>query len=416
MAFADTGHAIGAVSQLLQSYLILRLGGTVSNIRVGRPEATGTGITNPRLNLFLYEVQFEPSLRNQSLDEGQPAPLWLVLKYVLTAFDLQGESDSINAHHLLGEGIRALQEMSFLRLRSTLGSEILAPLQDNPEELKVTFDETSADLISKLMQGPDEKYRCSIGFEVRPVMIVTSEPSSYSLLVGIDYTQTETVTEGGSTYTRNLVIGEAGIQIPVLPSLGPMLTRVTPEKFEAGAALNLEGTGLDATGLVVRLGTTPLTILNRTPTLVQCQVDGAISDGSTLSAGSLPLIVEQPLPGGRLRSSNLLIANLLPRLESATAVAPSPSEMAEGIVLNVNLTGRLLGKERDDGVVALYQDGQTKYQTDDVIIPVIPEPPPLQTNRRARFRSPQPIPAGSYRVILRVNGQQATTSLEVNVP
>ncbi|ASC73016.1 hypothetical protein XM38_039780 [Halomicronema hongdechloris C2206] len=110
MAFVETGNAIGAVTQLLREHL---LPPTVpeADITVGRPEAAATSSQNPKLNLFLYEIQFDPSLRNHALDKGQPFPLWLVLKYLLTAFDTSGDSDSISAHGLLGEGMRALQEL-----------------------------------------------------------------------------------------------------------------------------------------------------------------------------------------------------------------------------------------------------------------------------------------------------------------
>lgn len=401
MALADTGKAIGAVSELLQSYLLSRLTGTVSNVRVGKPEATGTGITNPRLNLFLYDVQFEPSLRNQSLDEGQPAPLWLVLKYLLTAFDLDGDSDSIEAHRTLGEGTRILQELAYLPLKSTFGDSILKPLKDNPEELKITFDETSVDLISKLMQGPDEKYRCSMSFEVRPVMIATSEPSSYSLLVGINY-------------LTNTVIGAAGIQIPVLPSLGPIITRVIPEQVEPGASLTLEGTGLEGSTLTVQWGSATLPITARSPNALQCQVNGAIASGSSLSAGSHPLAVVQALPSGKTRSSNLQLVDLLPVLSAVTSVPLSASEAAEGIVLKLDLVGQLLGRDADDVFVALYQAGQTIRLSDEVLTPN-PPPATAQTQRQARFRAPQPLPSGTYRVILRVNGQQARRSLEVTL-
>src|SRR4051812_46810770 len=102
MALADTGRAIGAVTQLLQNRLLAGLGSLVGDVTVGRPEPRpGMAITNPPLNLFLYEVRFDGHLRNQPLDEGQPPPLWLVLHYLLTAFDEQGESDSPDAHALL---------------------------------------------------------------------------------------------------------------------------------------------------------------------------------------------------------------------------------------------------------------------------------------------------------------------------
>ncbi|HBL11955.1 MAG TPA: hypothetical protein DD379_11200, partial [Cyanobacteria bacterium UBA11162] len=217
VALADTGKAIGAVSQLLRDRLLARLAGTVNNVRIGKPEEIGEGITNPRLNLFLYEIQLDPNLRNRSLDPGQPTPLWLILKYLLTAFDTGGDSDSYEAHEYLGEGMRVLQELSFLPL-SSLPSDLLKALNPNPEALKITFDSTSSELISKLMQGAEDKYRCSIGFEVRPVMIATGESASYSLLVGVDY-------------VNDTVIGAEGIKIPVLPGMEPKIDGIFPTKI-----------------------------------------------------------------------------------------------------------------------------------------------------------------------------------------
>ncbi len=97
MALADSGRAIGAVTKLLREHLIRR-GFAVS---VGKPEVAATTDTAAKVNLFLYEATFDPSLRNISLHGDQPAPLWLSLKYLLTAFDDGESSDSPAAHELL---------------------------------------------------------------------------------------------------------------------------------------------------------------------------------------------------------------------------------------------------------------------------------------------------------------------------
>jgi Pvc16 N-terminal domain len=207
MALANTGRAIGAVTQTLRERLTTAMGAAVSQVSVGRPEPPGGNTQGSRLNLFLYEVHVDEFLRNESLDEGQPPPLWLVLSYLITAFDESGESDSIDAHSILGAGMRALQAANYLQ--PTIGTT--DPLRDNPNELKVTFDATTVDLLSKLMQGPDMKYRCSAAFQVRPVLIAPAEPPAYAQLVGVDYT-------AGSA-----LIGEKGIHIPVQPSLGRLL-------------------------------------------------------------------------------------------------------------------------------------------------------------------------------------------------
>ena len=102
MTLAKTGGAIGAVTQTLKERLTIALGTAVDQVTVGQPEPPASG-GESRLNLFLYEIHLDENLRNESLDEGQPPPLWIVLRYLLTAFDEGGDSDSVDAHEILGE-------------------------------------------------------------------------------------------------------------------------------------------------------------------------------------------------------------------------------------------------------------------------------------------------------------------------
>lgn len=399
MALADSGKAIGAVSQLLRERLLGRLAGTVGNVRIGKPEMTGDGIINPRLNLFLYEIQLDPNLRNRSLDPGQPIPLWLVLKYLLTAFDDSGDSDSIQAHQHLGEGMRVLQELSFLPL-SNLALDSFQALNLNPEALKITFDPTSSELISKLMQGPDEKYRCSVGFEVRPVIIATGEPPSYSLLVGVDYRD-------------DTIIGEDGVDLLILPSMGPKIdaispTKITPPLPPNSSILTIRGGNLALSDLKVRLSAVDLEIAAQSSDILKCELNDNLLDGDAISAGSHPICVVQELPNGKERASNLLVANLLPILTNV-GFTPNPDP---GIFGTLNLEGFLLGNTNDDNFVALYQDGKT-VRLFDRFAEIIPAPP-AQTQLRIQITDA--ISSGNYRVIMRVNGQQAQNSPEVTIP
>ncbi len=113
MSLNDTGLAVGAVSR----FLAAQLNAALSNIApyhivasVDRPQTiASTGATaNARLNLFLYEVEIDAAMRNIVFTPGTPAPLWLVLRYLLTAFDLSGESDTAESHDVLGMGMQVL--------------------------------------------------------------------------------------------------------------------------------------------------------------------------------------------------------------------------------------------------------------------------------------------------------------------
>src|SRR5262245_18543768 len=182
MSLVDSGRAIGAVTRLLHDQLRLR-GFEVS---VGKPEDAALNNAESKLNLFLYEVTIDGHLRNVRFGDAGPSPLWLVLKYLLTAYEAV-PSDSVAAHELLGRGLAALQNLSFLRL-DTVDLNVRSALENNPEPLKLTFDAADVELLSKVMQGSEEHYRLSAAFQIRPVMIVPDEIPPASLLVGVDYT------------------------------------------------------------------------------------------------------------------------------------------------------------------------------------------------------------------------------------
>ena len=389
MALADSARAIGAATRLLQDHLIRR-GFEVS---VGKPEDAATSNTNAKLNLFLYETAFDANLRNLSLREGEPPPLWLTLKFLLTAFDASENSDSAAAHELLGAGMGVLHELNFLRLDPLVALDVRLALENNPEPLKLTFEESSADLLAKIMQGTDERYRLSAAFQLRPVMIVPGTLPRAALLVGVDYTT-----------APETVIGRDGVHIDVLPSLGPRLHRVDPPAFEAGATLTIYGDDFGAADIEVVLGDVMLTVVERRTDRLIVVAEGSpgapIASGGTLSAGELPLLVRRRLSPTRTRSSNLLAARLLPTVTGAALLGS-----------DLQLQGALLGRDDDDVIVLFYRelDGVTLRMFDTVTSS------PGQ-NTLTVPGAATAVPAGTYRAILRVNNQQAKASPQVVVP
>ena len=112
------------------------------------------------------------------------------------------------------------------------------------------------------------------------------------------------------------------------------------------------------------------------------------------------MIVRRRLSPTRTRSSNLLAARLLPTVSTAALVAG-----------NLVLTGLLLGDDNDDVMVSLYRpsDGVT-VRTFDAVTTASDQ----QTLTVVGVAGA--APAGSYRVILWVNNQQAKVSPAVTVP
>ena len=406
MSLADTGKAIGQVTTLLHYCLV---DGTPLTVREGRPEPTsGSGYTNT-LNLFLYDIEFDHTLRNQPLDEGQVPPLWLILRYLMTAFDVGGDSDSAQAHEYLGVALQALQKSSFLRVPDPLPPQPdkFTALRVNPEVLKITFDQSGPDLLSKLMQGSDEKYRCSVVFQVRPVMIVPGEPPAYSQLVGVDYT----VDPNQPIDPTRREDVERVVDIEVFPTLGPILNELSPLKFEVNDTVTILGSDLNLVGLQVRLGNVVLSPTAQRLDLLECKVDEAmlyktvkvggayVKQRTLISAGAHPVVVAQTLPNGRIRPSAPLTGCLLPSLTGE----PQFNAIA-GELRSVALAGSFLGGEDDDVVMALLRDGRAIGLFDDVATEA--------TQTTLVVSLPDTVAPGTYRVLLRVNGQQARSSPE----
>jgi hypothetical protein len=374
---ADTPEAIGAVTDLVRNRLSARLNSL--DVTVGRPQSAIRG-AGPKLNLFLYRIAMDGHLRNTLLDDGQPAPLWMVVHYLLTAFDAGLESDSVAAHRLLGRGLAALHELNYLQPPATATA-----LTDNPEPLKITFDEADVDLLSKIMQGSEEQYRMSAAFQVRPVLIAPESTPSYAPLV--------------------LSVGPpAAPGVVVLPSLGAVLDEIDPVRFEAGATLTLRGpdlAGYDEAWIGEQRFTTapgPDQTLSATLPIT-----------TTLSARAYPVSVARLLPSGRRASSNAVLGHLAPTVSDATVgplttVGTAASPRLHG-VLTIN--GRRLGGPEDAIFVAFFLEGEVRLMLEGAGTAA-------QTSLSVTVNPANALPPGQYQIILRVNGEQAAKAPQVN--
>ena len=383
MSLLDSQEAIGAVSDLLRSRISTRLSAT--NVLVGRPEAAAKANDGRKLNLFLYRVGFDGHLRNEPLDRGQEPPLWMVLHYLMTAFDDEKESDSADAHRLLGRGLAAVQELNFLRPNAP-------QLSKNPEPLKISFDEADVELLSKLMQGSDEKYRVSAAFQVRPVMIVTDAPGSFAPLV-------KTV----GPPKLPLSMPPVGQGVEVIPSLGPRLESLAPERFVAPATVVLKG--LDLTGVTqVMIGSLALAA---TPSSAS-EISTTFPAAAALSAGAYPVTVARTLASGHSITSNTLLAHLLPKLTGATAGGLAPVSGADPRVHGqLTLNGERLGGPDDSIFVGFYRDGALRLMLEAT-------GSAAQTALTATVTAAKALAAGNYLIILRVNGEQCDDAPTVN--
>lgn len=396
MSLAQTGMAVGSVSRFLAAALTTALWNVPPyspKISVERPQAEAAGTaTAPRINLFLYELEIDGAMRNIPLTPGSQPPLWMVLRYLVTAFDGNGESDTPESHDLLGMALQAL-----MGIGDALPGD--AALKDNPEPLKITFGSNDPELLSRLMQGPDDKYRCSAAFEVRPVLIARPQLPAGLQLVGVDY-------------AAGTEIGLAGVKNFVLPSMGPQVESARPLSVELGDTLMLLGSGLDAPDLAVQFGPASLVPNMQQPQALSVVVAGL--DPATTSAGNVSVYVSQTLASGLAISSGIVAVALLPTVAGMTIVSIARVSAANPNVYGaIGISGKLLGGAGDYVELALVKNGAVTLMLDAPDASFTP--PGDQSQQQFAIPSASAVAQGAYFAVLRVNGQQARQAFTLNL-
>jgi len=215
-------------------------------------------------------------------------------------------------------------------------------------------------------------------------MIASVERGDYSLLVGVDYTLPPT------TLQKDYV------GLDVIPTMGPVIDRIEPKGFELGEEITVFGTDMHLVNLSVLLGSVELPVTMQQPDRLKFKVDETIITSSGISAGSFPVTVAMTLSGsGKKRKSNAVMGNLVPTVSSALpppppapppAPPPPPIPPANTVTTiaaappipkkahaRIDITGKLLGKDTDDVIVAFYRNGSVEKMFDALIFPNAPD-------------------------------------------
>lgn len=379
MPLAASRNAIGELTRHLAVQLTART--DANTVDVGRPElAASAGAVGPKLNLFCFAFKHDAHMRNIPLDRGQAPPFWLSLSFLMTAVDVNRDTDSPDALDLLGQGLLALRDIDMQTPPATA-------LADNPEPIKITFHDSEAELLSSVMQGSDESYRLAACFEVRPLMLARVNGSA-----------------GGPPI---LTVGPPGDEgVLVLPSLGPRLDTVEPASFEVGDAIELQGRDLSADAVEVCFDDVCVAIPPGDVSSTRVRVTVPAPPAANLSAGSRAVTLVRLLPSGRRFASNAALGRLKPTVAGAAAIAPLTPE---GVNLSgdLTITGDRLGGPNDSIFVGFYADGLVRGLFEAAGTAA-------QTSLTVTVRPEEALPPGNYRILLRVNGEQATVAPSVS--
>ncbi len=151
-------------------------------LNVARPNESAN-----QLNLFLYQTNLHPQLRNSDLPgqvrpgETAMAPLALRLDYVLTAYG-KG-ADEILAHRLLGRAMSLLHDRAVL-----MPADIERALKGNDlhrqiERVRITPHPLTTEELSKLWSVFQAPYRVSATYQASVVLIDSSRRTAAPLPV-----------------------------------------------------------------------------------------------------------------------------------------------------------------------------------------------------------------------------------------
>jgi hypothetical protein len=226
--------AIGRVSESLRNLLLGEMQLTPSvPVSILAPDETGGA---RRINLFLYKVHENPSLRNADwqvspTDSTQllPPPLALNLYYLLTPY-ATNDSDLGNAsvHEILGEAMRVFYEFPVVP-----DTYLAGDLDEAREQIKIIQNGLDMEELSQVWGTFSQPFRLSVLYEVSVVQLDQSAAAERVLP------------------PRVRTVGVPSVQAAYQP---PVVTGIDPISGPAGTVVTFSGEHLDGwTAYVVLL-------------------------------------------------------------------------------------------------------------------------------------------------------------------
>ncbi|TIC88290.1 DUF4255 domain-containing protein [Nocardioides sp. GY 10113] len=220
--------AVAATTATLVNLLVQ----ATPNVTALPPDKAHDEGVEEQLNLFLYSLDISAAWRNADppgLPPGEtgPAPLPLVLRYLVTAF----AGSEVRAHALLGAAMSVLHDHPVLGsdeiLDATSGPLPGSDLHQQAERLRITPAEVPLHDMSDLWSSFSASFRISQAYEVGVVLIDSNLPRTAPLPV---------LRQGPGSDAPLAVPAPAAVLTAALPSVGSVAV--------LGATLRLLGTGL----------------------------------------------------------------------------------------------------------------------------------------------------------------------------
>lgn len=213
--------AIGLVSESLRNLLIgeMQLSPSVEVTILAPDEAGG----NRRINLFLYQVQENPTFKNMDwqLKPGSanvlvPPPLSLNLFYLMTPYaQNDSQTGNANAHAILGEAMRVFYENPIVPQEYLVDG-----LEDAREQLQIIQNTLDMEELARVWSTFTQPFRLSILYQISVVQLDTLPASERPMP------------------QRVRQIGVPEVRAPFSP---PVVDGVTPLSGTVGTSITFQG-------------------------------------------------------------------------------------------------------------------------------------------------------------------------------
>jgi hypothetical protein len=183
-------EAIAGVSRTLRTLLLDRMETRAPKVTIAPPDVQISGVSGKRVNLFLYDVSENGSLKNQEIPgQGHPAayghpPLSLDLHYLLTAYGSSetAQDADLEAQQILGDAMRVFHDFTILTEELSQEKAPGPPPPKPPildysllgtfERIKITLQPLSLEDLSKIWTAmPQTNFRRSVAYQVSVVQI-----------------------------------------------------------------------------------------------------------------------------------------------------------------------------------------------------------------------------------------------------
>lgn len=386
-------RAIGAVSSSIRELLEAEMESATIAVTVAPPDIEVTTVSGKRINLFLYKIDENGSLKNMDLPgQGHPAaygrpPLSLDLHYLVTAYG-DNEEDQVEAHQLLGDAMRVLHDHAVI-----LGAALDPALRNEVEHVKLYLEPLSLEEISKIWSALTKPMRASSSYLVTVVQIENLQPRKYSRPVvepPVGGPRIKAVTIRTPRITQVMVIRH-----------DDATNRERPVAYARIVdRLVLRGSNFSSDGLRVLFGDVDVTagVVKIEPGRIEVTVpdDAALQPGATPVMVQNDLMLGEPETPHRGFTSNVGVFVIVPEITLLTpALAAAPKTLL--------VDGKRLFHEKLDSLIIV---GNEIVASDDYTD---------KTPAQIKFELPALDP-GTYLVRIRVNGAESIDEKTLVIP